>query len=82
MNSISDIQTRKLHVIEDIIQSQDESIISRIEAVIRRSKSELSSTTGRFTKEEMIDRMIQSEEDIRCGRIVSQENLEKQSENW
>ncbi len=78
VTDIPDLQTRKLRVIENIIRSQDEVFISQVESLIGKARPKI----RRMTKEELVNRIKQSEEDIRCGRVITQEDLEKQSENW
>lgn len=78
-----DIQTKKLSLIEQLAMITDESIITRIEKLIqieRRRKYE--SDLKPMSLKEFYTMIEESEEDIRAGRVISQQDLEKESEQW
>lgn len=78
-----DIQTKKLSLIEQLAMITDESIITRIEKLIqieRRRKYE--SDLKPMSLKEFYAMIEESEEDIRAGRVISQQDLEKESEQW
>lgn len=76
-----DLQTRKLNLISYLAQLQDEKFIDRIEKFILR-KQESNTDFEPFTLEELINRIQQSESDVKIGKFKSQEELEKLSANW
>ncbi len=73
------IQARKLTLVETLIHLNDESLISKIEKLVNSKKSvELSP----MSLEEFYSRIDKSEEAIKKGQVISQNDLEKQSKNW
>ena len=73
------IQARKLTLVEKLIHLNDESLISKIEKLVNSKKSvELSP----MSLEEFYSRIDKSEEAIKKGQVISQNDLEKQSKNW
>ncbi len=78
-----DLQTRKLTLIEFLAGLQDVSVISEIEKVLKKfHKVKTKSGLKPFTAEELIARARRSNEDIKAGRVINQDELEKESENW
>jgi hypothetical protein len=79
-----DLQTRKLNAIEYLAGLDDEKIFRIIESVIsevRKIQIEKRSIKP-FTRKELIDRAKKSSQDYLAGNFISQEQLEKESENW
>jgi len=72
-----DLKTRKLNIIEYLINLQDEQLFTKIEALIQDNKD-----IKPFTKKEFLERVRESNEDYTAGRVISQEELESQSQNW
>ncbi len=79
-----DLQTRKLKAIEYLIGLRDEKIFSKIESTIVEVKKQ--QTVHRNVKtlsvEQLVDRANRSNKDYLSGRFKTQEQLEKESENW
>ena len=76
-------QSRKLKAIDFILSLKDESLLIKIESIIKSqnnkySKQELNS----LTEEDLIERAKESNEDYLAGRFKSQEQLEKEAKNW
>lgn len=76
-------QSRKLKAIDFILSLKDESLLNKIESIIKSqnnkySKQELNS----LTEEDLIERAKESNEDYLAGRFKSQEQLEKEAKNW
>jgi hypothetical protein len=79
---VINLQARKLQLIEYLIQLQDEKEFSRIEAsIIPQSKIRYDEFRP-FKAEELIVRAQKSENDYKEGRLISQEKLLTESENW
>jgi hypothetical protein len=79
-----DLQTRKLNAIEYLAGLDDEKIFRIIESAIsevRKIQIEKRSIKP-FTRKELIDRAKKSSQDYLAGNFISQEQLEKESENW
>jgi hypothetical protein len=79
-----DIQTRKLKAIEFLIGLNDESVLTKIESTILKQKKAIRNLTSfsPMTQEQIIKRAQMSSSDYLSGNFVSQEQLEKESENW
>ncbi|MCF6352893.1 MAG: hypothetical protein L3J06_07770 [Cyclobacteriaceae bacterium] len=82
-----DMQTRKLNFIQEVLTVSDENLISKLESLLKkeRSKEEITgfTTEGKsMTKEAYIRGIDEARLQIKEGKYVSQEELEKQSENW
>ncbi len=82
-----DIQTRKLNFIQEILTLSNEKLISKLESILKkeRLKDEIIgfTTEGKsMTKEAYIRDIDEARIQMKEGKYVSQEELEKQSENW
>jgi hypothetical protein len=79
-----DLQTRKLKAIEYLIGLRDEKIFSRIESTIVevQKKQTVHRNVKPLTSDQLIDRANRSNKDYLSGKFKSQEQLEKESENW
>ena len=73
-----DLQTRKLNLIQYLLNLQDENLFSKIESLIITKDKELKP----FTEEELVQRSEKSNQDYLEGKFISQKELETQSENW
>jgi hypothetical protein len=79
-----DLQTRKLNAIKYLISLQDEKIFSKIESTIIESQKpqEIKRDLKPFTQRQLLARAKQSNKDYQAGKFKTQEQLEKESENW
>lgn len=79
-----DLQTRKLKAIEYLINLQDEKAFSKIESIIIENKNpeEAKRDLKPFTQRQLLARAKQSNKDYQAGKFKTQEQLEKESENW
>lgn len=77
-----DLQTRKLEVIGHLINIHDEKLFEKIETVINESFIQENKIFKQFTQQQLINRAEEANQDYRSGRIISQEDLEKESERW
>jgi len=75
----SDIQARKLNIIDSLIKINDNKVFSQIETIIEKSET---SEFKKFTKKQLIERAHKSNTDIEKGHIVSQSKLKLMSKNW
>ncbi len=76
------LQNRKLNVIEYLAVMQDEKLFSQIEVLINKSKKNTFASINKMTKGELITRTTQAEADIQNKRLISQSDLEKESQSW
>lgn len=67
-----DLQTRKIQFVQEFLKISSEEAISKFEALLNRKKWEVENP---FTKEEMTDRIKQSESDFKEGRFKSTKEL-------
>jgi hypothetical protein len=79
-----DLQTRKLNAIKYLINLQDEQAFSKIESTIIESQNpqEIRKDLKPFTQKQLLARAKQSNKDYQAGKFKTQEQLEKESENW
>ena len=77
-----DLQTRKLNLIEYLIRLQDAKIFKKIETAIYENQKQDTVKVKTFTQKDLIKRAKRSNDDYASGRIKTQEQLEKESENW
>lgn len=79
-----DLQTRKLKAIEYLIGIRDEKIFSKIESTIVEVQKQQTARRNvkPLTAEQLVDRANRSNQDYMVGGFKTQENLEKESENW
>lgn len=79
-----DLQTRKLNAIKYLISLQDEKAFSKIESTILESQNpqEVKRDLKPFTQKQVLARAKQSNKDYQAGKFKTQEQLEKESENW
>lgn len=73
-----DLQTRKLNLIQYLLNLQDENLFNKIESFIITKEKDLKP----FTKDELVARAEKSNQDYLEGKFISQDELETQSENW
>ncbi|MGM0581251.1 MAG: hypothetical protein ACQETL_11260 [Bacteroidota bacterium] len=69
-----DIQSRKLQFIQGILTVNDESIIEKLESVLKdeQQKSEPA------LKEKLTSRALKANEDIKSGKVYNREEAEKE----
>lgn len=76
----SNIQDRKLNIIEKLILLNDEDLVKQVEELIDISVKR--PQIKRFTKQELIDRAKISNMNIEKGEVFTQEEAEKLSQSW
>jgi hypothetical protein len=75
-----DLQTRKLNIIQYLIELKDEKFFSKIETIIKDKIGD--DNFKPFTQEELLSRIKRSNDDYLKGNFKTQEQLEIESENW
>lgn len=71
-----DIQTKKLSLINRIIQHKDESILDKIALIFEEEKLQ------DLTEEDIIQRSEKAEKDYKEGKVFTTEELLKITESW
>jgi len=76
----SNIQDRKLNIIEKLILLNDEDLVKQVEELIDTSFKR--PQLKRFTKQDLIERARISNMNIEKGEVYTQEEAEKLSQSW
>jgi hypothetical protein len=76
----SNIQDRKLNIIEQLITLNDDDVFNKVEELINLSVKR--PQVKRFTKQELENRAKISEGNIEKGEVYSQDDVERLSQNW
>lgn len=80
-----DVKAEKLYLIEQLTRLQDTKIIQQIKELLSSQSEPLAGykpTGESITKSELIARAKASNKDIEDGRLISIDDLEKESKNW
>jgi len=79
-----DLQTRKLKAIEYLVGLRDEKVFRKIESTIVEAQNQqiVKRNVKPFTQEQLIERANRSTKDYLAGKFSTQEQLEKETENW
>ena len=80
-----DIQATKLELIQYLLDSKKESFLLKMKELVSQDKSETIGYTanGEILTAEMLDlKLKRAENDYKAGRITTDEDLEKEIENW
>ena len=71
-----DIQTKKIHFIEEFLRIQNEGVINLLDAVLRNEKNKLYKDSLKpMTIDELNARIAEAEKDIREGKVYSTDEL-------
>lgn len=73
-------QETKLKIIEQLIILNDDAVFSQIEELI--SKAMRRPAYKKLTKQEVVNRAKQANDDIADNQVFSQTEVEKLSQNW
>ena len=78
-----DLQAVKLDVMQKIMNVSTESLLLKIDQMLDQEMIVGYSVTGEpLTKEKYDQRLANAERQIIEGEVITQENLEKEAENW
>ncbi|HTA28428.1 MAG TPA: hypothetical protein VK809_11600 [Bacteroidia bacterium] len=77
------IQAKKLNLIEKLISLSDTTTINKIDKLLNKTVvSAYEAKQKPMTGSEYKSRLDKAEKDLKHGRVISQDELEKESENW
>jgi len=76
-----DIQTRKIEFIQEFLKLQNEELISRLENLLRASKSK-NDDFKQMTTDELNSRVDQSMNDSKNDRLTNSDDLIAEIEKW
>ncbi len=78
-----DIQTVKLNLLQKLMGVSNAALLEKIEKMLDKEMIVGYTVDGRpLTKAAYDNRLKKAEEQIRAGRFITQEDLEKESGNW
>lgn len=80
-----DIKAEKLYLIEQLARVEDIKIIQQIKDLLSSHKEPIvgyKPDGGSITRSELVARARESNKAIKEGRVISLEDLEKESEKW
>lgn len=77
------IQAKKLNLIEKLIGLSDTTTINKIDKLLNKTiVFDYEAKQKPMTSSEYKSRLDKAEKDLKHGRVINQEDLEKESENW
>lgn len=77
------LQAAKLNILQRILAVDEASILDKIDALLEKEMTVGYTTDGKpLTKKQYNLRLERAEAQLKNGEIISQEDLEKESENW
>ena len=81
-----DIQATKLEILQFILNSNKESIINKLKSIVDKEKEEeivgYTIAGEPLTIEKMNAKLAKAEEDVKVGRVISDEDLAIEIESW
>lgn len=80
-----DIQATKLELIQYLLNTKKESMLLKIKELILQEKEEIIGYSGNgepLTIEILNAKLERAEKDYQAGRITTDEDLEREIENW
>jgi hypothetical protein len=78
-----DLQTRKITFIQEFLSIQSEEVIGRLENFLKKEKKNYTDKEFRpMTMEEFGNRIDQSMDDSKNGRVIEANELLKEIEKW
>lgn len=80
-----DIQATKLELIQYLLNTKKESMLLKIRELILQEKEEIIGYSGNgepLTIEMLNAKLERAEKDYQAGRITTDEDLEREIENW
>ena len=78
-----DLQSRKISFVQEFLSIESEEIISRLENFLKKEKKvNTNKEFSPMTMEEFQNRINQSMEDSKNGRVISSKDLLKEIKEW
>ena len=78
-----DLQTRKLHFIQEFLRLNNEKLISKLENLLKSEKAKSYEQHLSPLSEEELNRIIdEAEKDSKEGRLTSAVELKKEIDSW
>ena len=81
--STIELKLKKLSLIEWLTKLQDTSILSKIDAIRKQNRvTSYEYDLKPMSSKTVVSRARKANEDIKAGRVLTTEQLKKESENW
>lgn len=78
-----DIAVKKVELIEWLARLQDKSLLEKVDSLKKKAVTEAYEAKLKpMSSAEYKSMLDQAEDDLKNGRVTSQEDLEKESSNW
>ncbi|KHJ38910.1 hypothetical protein PBAC_07730 [Pedobacter glucosidilyticus] len=80
-----DIHAEKLILIEELVKTQDINIIKQIKNLFHKSNDDLAGydLNGKeITRQQLIERIENADIRIESGMFITQQEIEKEAEDW
>jgi hypothetical protein len=78
-----DIQTKKLHFVQEFLRLKDENIIDKLSDLLRiEKKKKIEKEIKPFSKKEFNDLIDSAESDSENGRLTSARELKNEIDSW
>jgi len=80
----AEVERRKLHLIEEFLNISNETIIAKIESLLRveRLKFLEKQLKTPYSEKEFIEMIGSAENDAKEGKVISSKDLKKQIQSW
>jgi len=83
MMGVMELQTTKLKVIQQIMNVSESSLLDKISNILDKEMIVGYTTDGKpLTRKDYNERLLVAEKQIESGDYMTQEDLEKEVENW
>ena len=78
-----DIQTKKLHFVQEFLRLRDESLIDKLSNLLRmEKKKKIEKELKPFSQKELNDLIDRAESDSENGRLTSARELKNEIDSW
>ncbi len=78
-----DIQTKKLHFVQEFLRLKDESLIDKLTDLLRiEKKKKIEKELRPFSQKEFNDLIDSAESDSENGRLISARELKNEIDSW
>jgi hypothetical protein len=78
-----DIQTKKLHFVQEFLRLRDENLIDKLSSLLRKEKKKkIEEGLKPFSQKEFNDIVDSAESDSENGRLTSARELKNEVDSW
>ncbi|GDX46075.1 hypothetical protein LBMAG24_14030 [Bacteroidota bacterium] len=78
------VERRKLHLIEEFLNISNETIIAKIESLLREERLKILEKQLKtpYSEKEFIEMIGSAENDAKEGKVISSKDLKEQIQSW